>query len=100
VSQFDYAKGQAKMPAFFEKALPIVLNALGSVIMLITIGMLAILVGAIGAFFGFAFAWEHHFPVSLQYGVMASCALLAPVWLGVWLWLRFMKLDDGPPRSS
>jgi hypothetical protein len=88
------------MPAFFEKALPIVLNALGSVAMLITIGMLAILVGAIGAFFGFAFAWEHDFPASLRYGVMAVCALLAPVWLGVWLWLRVIRSDDDPPRSS
>jgi EamA domain-containing membrane protein RarD len=88
------------MPAFFEKALPVVLNALGSVIMLITVGMLAILVGAIGAFFGFAFAWQRNLPVSVQYGLMALCAILAPIGLGVWLWQRFMKLDDGPPRSS
>jgi hypothetical protein len=88
------------MPAFFEKALPIVLDTLGSVAMLITIGMLAILVGAIGAFFGHAFAWEHHLPDSLRYGVVALGALLAPAWLGVWLWLRYIRLDDGPPRSS
>jgi hypothetical protein len=100
VPQFDCAKGQAKMPAFFEKALPIVLNVLGSVAMLITIGMLAILVGAIGAFIGFAFAWEYHFSASLQYGAMALCALVAPVWLGVWLWRRVIRSDDDPPRLS
>ena len=86
--------------ALFEKALPIVLNALGSVAMLMTIGMLAIMVGAIGAFFGFAFAWEYHFPRSLQFGAIALCALLAPLWLGARLWLWFIKLDDDPPRSS
>jgi hypothetical protein len=79
VPQLDGAKGQARMQTFFEKALLFVLNALGSVAMLITIGMLALLVGAIGAFFGFAFAWENHFPASLQYGPMVLCAVLAPV---------------------
>jgi hypothetical protein len=88
------------MPAFFDKALPIVLNALGSVAMLMTIGMLAILVGAIGAFVGFAFAWEYHFPHSLQYGAMVLCAILAPLWLSARLWLWFIKLDDEPPRAS
>jgi hypothetical protein len=98
--QSDCAKGQAKMPSFFEKALPIVLDALGSVAMLMTIGMLAILVGGIGAFFGYAFASAHHLHDSLRYGVVVLGALLAPVWVGVWLWLRYINLDDGPPRSS
>jgi hypothetical protein len=88
------------MPAFLEKALPVVLNALGSVAMLITVGMLAILVGGIGAFFGFAFAWQFHLSDSLRYGAMALGALVAPVWLGSWLWLRVFKSDDNPPRSS
>ena len=88
------------MRAFFEKALPIVLNALGSVAMLITICMLVILVGAIGAFFGFAYTKEYDLPVSLQRGAMALCAILAPVWLGVWLWRRVIRPDDDPPRSS
>jgi hypothetical protein len=88
------------MPAFFANALRIVLDALGSVAMLMTIGMLAILVAGIGAFVGFAFGWEFHLPVSLQYGAMALCALLAPVWLGAWLWQRVVKSDDDPPRPS
>jgi hypothetical protein len=62
--------------------------------------MLAILVGGIGAFLGFAFAWQFHLPDSLRYGAMALRALMAPVWLGAWLWLRVIKSDDDPPRSS
>jgi len=88
------------MRAFFEKTLPIVLNALASVAMLTTIGMLIILVGGIGAFVGFAFAWELHLRESLQYGAIALCAILAPVWLGLWLWPRVIRPDDDPPRSS
>jgi hypothetical protein len=68
--------------------------------MLITVGMLAILVGAFGALIGFIYARQHDFPVSIQYGVAALCALLAPVLLGVWLWRKIIRPDDGPPRSS
>jgi hypothetical protein len=100
VPQLDGTKAQAGMPTFSEKALLIVLNTLGSVAMLITIGMLAILVGGVGAFFGFAFAWQYHLPASLQYGAMVLCAILAPLWLGAWLWLRVIKPDDDPPCSS
>jgi hypothetical protein len=88
------------MRAYLDKILPNVLNGAASVTMLITVGMLAILVGAIGAFVGFAFAFLWGLSGSIQYGVIALCALVAPVWLGVWLWLRWIKPDDVPPRSS
>ena len=44
------------------------LDALGSVAMLITVGMLITLVGAVGAFFGFIYAGQHNLPDSAQYG--------------------------------
>ena len=88
------------MRTFWEKALLIALDALGSVALLITAGMLAFLVGSVGAFFGFMYAKQHDFPVSVQYGVAAICALLLPVWLCVWLWQRAIRPDDEPPRSS
>ncbi len=77
----------------------IALDALGSVAMLITIGMLITLVGAVGAFFGFIYASQHNLPDSAQYGLAALCALVAPVLLGVWLWRRVIRPDDDPPRS-
>lgn len=89
------------MRTFFEKALAIALDALASVAALITIGMLAVLVAAFGALFGFVIVNQSHFSDSLQYGVMALCALLMPVLVGLQLWRRvFKKLDDEPPRSS
>jgi hypothetical protein len=93
-------KNQAGMRAFFEKALPSVLNGLAPVVTLITFGMLAILVAAVGAFFGFVYTKDRGFPDSLQYGAIALCALVAPVWLGVWLWRRAIRPDDEPPGSS
>jgi len=83
-----------------KKALAIVLDALGSVAMLITIGMLTVLVGAAGALLGFIYAAQFDFSVSAQYGLAALCALLVPVCLGVWLWRRVVRLDDDPPRSN
>ena len=41
------------MQTFSKKVLIIALDALGSVAMLITVGMLITLVGAVGALFGF-----------------------------------------------
>jgi hypothetical protein len=28
------------------------------------------------------------------------CAVVAPVWLGVWLWQQWIKPDDAPPKSN
>lgn len=91
---------QLDMRTFWEKALLIALDTLGSVALLITAGMLAFLVGSVGAFFGFLYAKQHDFPVSVQYGVAAICALLLPVWLCVWLWQWAIRPDDEPPQSS
>jgi hypothetical protein len=86
------------MRSFYEKALLVALDALGSLAMVITIGMLAILFGAIGAFVGYIYARD--LPAPMQYGVVAICALLAPVWLGVWLWRQIIKLDNDTSQSS
>ena len=88
------------MRTFSNKVLIILLDALGSVAMLITVGMLVTLVGAAGALLGFFYASQHGFPGFAQYGLAALCALLAPVLLGVWLWQQVIKPDDDPPRSS
>jgi hypothetical protein len=88
------------MRAFFDKALLIVLDGLASVTMLITVGMLAILAGGVGAFVGFALAYQYGLSGSIRYGVIVLCALLAPVWIGVWLWQRWIKPDDVPPKSN
>jgi len=88
------------MRALFDKALPIVLNGLGSVAVLVTFCMLAIIVGAVGAFFGFGYAEEHGFPIAVQRVAMVLCAVLAPVWLGIWLWRSIIRPDDEPPSSS
>jgi hypothetical protein len=88
------------MRTFINRALPIVLDALASVAMVGTIGMLATIVGALGATFGFLYAEQHDFPVPLQYGAAAFCAIVTPVLLGVWLWRRAIKPDDDPPQSK
>ena len=88
------------MPAFLEKALLIVLNTLGVVAGLITIGVLALMVGAVGAFLGYVFAVQNHLPVFLQYGAMAVFGLLAPVWLATWLWQNLVRPDDEPPPAA
>jgi hypothetical protein len=67
VPQFYRANGADQMQTFSKKALEIVLDALGSVAMLITVGMLAILVGAFGALIGFIYARQHDFPASIQW---------------------------------
>jgi hypothetical protein len=88
------------MRTLFDKILLVVLDGLASVTALITVGMLAILVGAIGAFFGFVIAFQWDLSGSIRYGVIVLCAVVAPVWLGVWLWQRWIKPDDVTPPSS
>jgi hypothetical protein len=91
------------MRSSFEKALLIALDALGGVALLITIGMVAILVGSIGAFLGSIYAELNGFSDSMQYGMLAIGALLAPVWLCVWLWRlwrRAVRPDNETPQSS
>lgn len=93
----------AETRSFFEKALLIALDALGGVALLITIGMVATLVGSIGAMFGSSYARQHDLSVSMQYGVTAIAALLAPLWLCAWLWRlwqRAVKPDDQTPQSN
>jgi hypothetical protein len=88
------------MRTLFDKILLIVLDGLASVTALITIGMLAILVGAVGAFFGFAITFDWGLSDSIRYGVIVLCAVVAPVWLGVRLWQWWNKADDAPPKSN
>lgn len=88
------------MQTFFKKALIFVLDAASVVVGLITIAMLATLVGAAGALFGLFYAEQHDFSESTQYRLEVICALLAPVWLGIWLWRRAIKHDDDPPGSN
>jgi hypothetical protein len=89
------------MPAFFKKALLIVLDALGSGAMVITIGMLAVLVGGFGAFVGFAFAFNFDLPDPLRHGVVALCTILMPVLVGVrlWQWWQATPNDEPPPSK-
>jgi hypothetical protein len=88
------------MRTLFDKILLIVLDGLGSVAALITVGMLAILAGGVGAFLGFIITFQWDLSDSVRYGVVVLCALLAPVWIGVWLWQQWIKPDDVPPKSN
>ena len=88
------------MPASRDKLLLFVLDALGSIAGLITLGMLALMLGTIGAFLGHVLAWRYDLPDSLDYGAMVVGALLFPVWLGLWLWQRVIRPDDDPPPSA
>jgi len=91
------------MRSFFQKALLIALDSLGAVAVLITIGMIAIIVGSIGAILGYVYATLQGFSDPVRYGVVAAGALLAPVWLCVWLWRlsqQAIRPDDDPSQSS
>jgi hypothetical protein len=88
------------MRTLFDKILLIVLDGLATVTAVITIGMLAILAGGVGAFFGFMITFQWDLSGSIRYGVIVLCALVAPVLLGVRLWQWWNKADDAPPPSS